>query len=101
MLGVGRSTDKVLSSYGIRTIGHGITTVQDPEDYAEVWNVILALIQDIGHKLRVNNKNAGGVAICIRYIAAKQRAGMQWQCQLSLRPPSAAIIAKEAFRLFE
>lgn len=147
MLGVGRSTEKVLSSYGIHTIGqlanafpdmmerkfgkngmmlqafangldrskvapqdyeppmksigHGITTVQDLENNAEVWNVMLSLTQDIGHKLRVYNKNAGGVAIYIRYIVDKQLAGKQWQCQLPIRTHSAAIIAKEAFRLFE
>lgn len=147
MLGVGRSTDKFLSSYGIHTIGqlanaypdlvqrklgkngmvllafangedrskvapqdyeppmksigHGITTMQDLENNAEVWNIMLALTQDIGHKLRVYNKNAAGVAIYIRYIVDKQIAGKQWQCQLPVRTHSAAIIAKEAYRLFE
>ena len=147
MLGVGRSTEKLLSSYGIHTIGqlanaypdlmqrklgkngivllsfangedrskvapqdyeppmksigHGITTMQDLENNAEVWNIMLALTQDIGHKLRVYNKNAGGVAIYIRYIVDKQIAGKQWQCQLPVRTHSAAIIAKEAYRLFE
>ena len=147
MLGVGRSTEKFLSSYGIHTIGqlanaypdlmqrklgkngmvllafangedrskvapqdyeppmksigHGITTMQDLENNAEVWNIMLALTQDIGHKLRVYNKNAAGVAIYIRYIVNKQIAGKQWQCQLPVRTHSAAIIAKEAYQLFE
>ena len=147
MLGVGRSTEKFLSSYGIHTIGqlanaypdlmqrklgkngmvllafangedrskvapqdyeppmksigHGITTMQDLENNAEVWNIMLALTQDIGHKLRVYNKNAAGVAIYIRYIEDKQIAGKQWQCQLPVRTHSAAIIAKEAYRIFE
>ena len=101
LLGVGRSTDKVLSSYGIHTIGelanaypdliqrklgkngmmllafangedrsrvapqdyeppmksvgHGITTVQDLENNAEVWNIILALVV-FGDKTVVYNK---------------------------------------------
>lgn len=147
LLGVGRSTEKFLSSYGIHTIGqlanaypdlmqrklgkngmvllafangedrskvasqdyeppmksigHGLTTMQDLENNAEVWNIMLALTQDIGHKLRVYNKNAAGVAIYIRYIVDKQIAGKQWQCQLPVRTHSAAIIAKEAYRLFE
>ena len=147
MLGVGRSMETFLSSYGIHTIGqlanaypdlmrrklgkngmvllafangedrskvapqdyeppmksigHGITTMQDLENNAEVWNIMLALTQDIGHKLRVYNKNAAGVAIYIRYIVDKQIAGKQWQCQLPVRTHSAAIIAKEAYRLFE
>ena len=62
--------------------------------------MILSLTQDIGHKLRVYNKNAGGVAIYIRYIVDKHLAGKQWQCQLPVKTHSAAIIAKEAFRLF-
>ena len=147
LLGVGTSTEKFLSSYGIHTIGqlanaypdlmqrklgkngmvllafangedrskvapqdyeppmksigHGITTMQDLENNAEVWNIMLALTQDIGHKLRVYNKNAAGVAIYIRYIVDKQIAGKQWQCQLPVRTHSAAVIAKEAYRLFE
>lgn len=85
----------------MKSVGHGITTVQDLENNAEVWNIILALTQDIGHKLRVYNKNASGVAIYIRYIQDKQLGGKQWQCQLPVRTHSAAIIAREAYRLFE
>ena len=144
MLGVGRATERVLSSYGIHTIGqlanaypdlihrrfgkngdallafangldrsrvapqnyeppmksvgHGITTMQDLENNAEVWNIMLALTQDIGHKLRVYNKNAGGVSI---YIRDCELHGKQWQCQLPIRTHSTAIIAKQAYQLFE
>lgn len=144
MLGVGRSTEKVLASYGIHTIGqlanaypdlihrrfgkngdallafangldrsrvapqnyeppmksvgHGITTMQDLENNAEVWNVMLALTQDIGHKLRIYNKNACGVAI---YIRDCELHGKQWQCQLPISTHSAAIIARQAYQLFE
>lgn len=144
MIGVGRATEKLLSSYGIHTIGelanaypdliqrklgkngmvllafangedrskvapqdyeppmksigHGITTMQDLENNAEVWNIMLALTQDIGHKLREYNKNAAGVAI---YIRDNQLHVKQWQCQLPVRTHSAAIIAREAYRLFE
>lgn len=144
MLGVGRATEKVLSSYGIKTIGdlanappelirrkfgkcgvmllayangldrsrvapqdyeppmksigHGLTTPEDLENPAEVWRLMLALTQDIGHKLRVYNKNACGVAI---YIRDNQLRGKQWQCQLPVRTHSAAVLAEEAFSLFE
>lgn len=144
MIGVGRATEKFLSSYGIHTIGelanaypdliqrklgkngmvllafangedrskvapqdyeppmksigHGITTMQDLENDAEVWNIILALTQDIGHKLQAYNKNAAGVAI---YIRDNQLHINQWQCRLPVRTHSAAVIAKEAYRLFE
>ena len=85
----------------MKSVGHGITTVQDLENNAEVWNLILALSQDIGHKLRVYNKNACGVAIYVRYIQDKQLAGKQWQCQIPIATHSAAIIAKAAYELFE
>lgn len=85
----------------MKSVGHGITTMQDLENNAEVWNVMLALTQDIGHKLREYNKNASAVAVYIRYTQEKQLFGKQWQCQLPVRTHSAAIIAKEAYRLFE
>ena len=82
----------------MKSIGHGITTMQDLENDAEVWNIILALTQDIGHKLQAYNKNAAGVAI---YIRDNQLHINQWQCRLPVRTHSAAVIAKEAYRLFE
>lgn len=85
----------------MKSVGHGITTMQDLENNAEVWRIMLALTQDIGKKLRLYNKNAGGVAIYIRYVRDKQIFGKQWQCQLPMRTHSAAIIAKEAYSLFE
>lgn len=143
MLGVGRATEKVLSAYGIKTIGelakaspelikgrlgkcglmcvqyangldcspvapmdfeapiksvgHGITTRQDLENPAEVWNIMLSLTQDIGHKLRVYEKRAAGVQIDIR---DNQLAHKQWQCPLVNRTNSSAIIAETAFDLF-
>ena len=85
----------------MKSVGHGITTVQDLENDAEVWNLMLALSQDIGHKLRVYNKNTCGVAIHIRYVHEKQLGGKQWQCQIPVATHSAAIIAKAAYELFE
>ena len=81
----------------IKSVGHGITTKEDLENPAEVWNVMLSLVQDIGHKLRVYNKKAGGVAICIRN---NQLETKQWQCQLPVKTYSSAMIAKAAFDLF-
>lgn len=143
LLGVGRATEKVLTSYGIKTIGdlakapqdliqrrlgkrgllcmhyangldispvapaeyeapvksvgHSITTRQDLENPAEVWNIMLSLTQDIGHKLRVYDKRAAGVQIDIRDNQLRHK---QWQCQMTNRTNSSAIIAKAAFDLF-
>ena len=81
----------------IKSIGHGITTREDLENSAEVWNVMLSLMQDVGHKLRVYEKNAGGVAIDIRNCELSHK---QWQCQLPAATHSTSILAKEAFSLF-
>ena len=143
LLGVGRSTEKKLSSLGIRTIGdianrpadfftrkfgkfgttlwqfangidqsrvisvdthvpaksvgHGITTMQDLENPAEVWKVMLALSQDIGHKLHLYDMKASGVAIDIR---DNRLFTKQWQKGLSISTQSPTYIAKEAFDLF-
>ena len=63
----------------MKSVGHGITTVQDLENNAEVWNLILALSQDIGHKLRVYNKNACGVAIYVRYMHCGAEVEIEWK----------------------
>ena len=143
LLGVGRATEKKLSSIGIRTIGqiaqypsdffqrklgkcgvdlwrfanglddspvvvrdieapdksvgHGMTAVQDLENNAEVWKFILELCQDIGHKLYVYNKKTTGIAIAIR---DNQLFSKQWQCVISTPTQSPSCIAKEAFSLF-
>ena len=41
------------------------------------------------------------MAIFVRYVQDKQIFGKQWQCQLPMRTHSAAIIAREAYGLFE
>lgn len=84
--------------FPVNSIGHGLTTPQDLENNAEVWNIILSLTQDIGHKLRTIGKKAAGVAI---YIRDSELHGKQWQCQLTMQTYSSSIIAKEAYLLFE
>ena len=143
MLGIGRATEKKLSSVGIytigqiaqfpvdffqrrlgkcgvdiwrfangldtspvtvrdieapdKTVGHGMTAIQDLENPAEVWKFILELCQDIGHRLFVFNKKATGIAIAIR---DKNLFTKQWQCGLPVSTQSPSVIAKEAFSLF-
>lgn len=143
MLGVGRATEKVLTLFGIHTIGelaaapdlvlqnrlgkngmllkrfangmdtspvmrsdyvspvksigHGITTLQDLENPAEVWAVMLDLVQDIGTKLRAHQKKAGGISICIRNNELHSR---EWQCKFELPTHSPTHLARAAFDLF-
>ena len=143
LLGVGRATEKVLSGYGIHTIGelaatsddflkcrlgknglaikkyanglddspvmrsdyvspvksigHGITTMQDLENNAEVWCVMLELVQEIGTKLRAHKKKAGGIAISIRNNELYTK---EWQCRISIPTQSPTYLAKTAIALF-
>ncbi|MDO5401340.1 MAG: DNA polymerase IV [Eubacteriales bacterium] len=144
MLGVGRATEKALSSYGIRTIGqlaaapdclmqsrfgknglalkryangedrspvmrsdyvspvksigHGTTTLQDLENDAEVWAVMLELVQDIGTKLRTHKKKAQGIAISIRN---NELYSKEWQQKFGMPTQSPTHLAKTAFELFQ
>ncbi len=144
LLGVGHSTTKTLTSYGIHTIGdlagtspdflqrkfgknglklwrfangndtsavmpsgfvspvksigHGITTVEDLKTEEEVWALFLELTQDIGHKLRVHQKCAEGIAI---YIRDNTLYAKQWQKKIGFPTQSPMLIAKAAFELFQ
>lgn len=82
----------------VKSIGHGTTTVADLENSEQVWAVFLELTQEIGHKLRVHQKCAEGVAIHIRDNTLFTR---QWQCRFDLPTQSPMLIAKAAFALFK
>ncbi len=82
----------------IKSVGHGITTTQDLENSAEVWSVMLALVQDIGTKLRRHKKVASGVAISVRN---QELVIKEWQCKLPMPTQSPSLLAKAAFALFD
>jgi DNA polymerase-4 len=81
-----------------KSVGHGTTTLQDLENPAEVWGVMLGLVQDIGRKLRIFKKKATGVSI---YIRDNELFTKQWQCQLPIPTRSPGHLARAAFHLFE
>lgn len=82
----------------VKSVGHGITTIEDLENDEQVWPVFLELTQDIGHKLRVHKKCADGVAI---HIWDNTLFSKQWQTALDMPTQSPMLIAKAAFALFE
>lgn len=82
----------------VKSIGHGITCVADLEDEEEVWKVILALSQDIGHRLRVHELSARGVQIAVR---GNDLLGSQFQCKLPFKTQLPSEIGAAAFRLFQ
>lgn len=81
-----------------KSVGHGITTLQDLENEQEVWNVMLELVQDINRKLVEYGKKAGGIAIYVRDNALITK---QWQHKLELPIQASLSLAREAFNLFK
>lgn len=82
----------------VKSIGHGITCVADLEDDEEVWKVILALSQDVGHRLRVHELSARGVQVSVR---GNDLLGSQFQCKLPCKTQLPSEIAAAAHRLFQ
>lgn len=82
----------------VKSVGHGITTCEDLLDESEVYKVFLHLSQDIGHRLRMYEKKAGGVQIAIRDNELYYK---QFQKQLPILTQSPTILANEAQKLFK
>ena len=82
----------------VKSIGHGITAIQDLENSAEVWRVMLELVQEVGSKLRLHKKRAGGVAVNIRRNDLLSR---EWQCKTKMPTQSPSVLAETAFDLFQ
>lgn len=82
----------------VKSIGHGITCVEDLVCAEEVFLVMLELSQDIGHKLRMNDFNAGGVQIFVRDNALQCR---QYQGILEVPTQSPAELTARGRELFE
>ena len=80
-----------------KSVGNGITAPYDLETSDEVWQLMLELSQEVGHRLSVFGKSAGSVAIQIKDNLLNVR---QWQIPLSEETQSAYLIAKAAFELF-
>ena len=81
----------------IKSIGHGITCVEDLVNADEVFLVMLQLAQDVGHKLRENDFLARGVEITVK---DNKLAWKQYQAQLEVPTQSPAELAGRARILF-
>ena len=82
----------------VKSISHGITTVNDLTNNDEVWTIILELTQEISFKLRKQNLRAGGVSVNIRNNELQFE---QFQMKFLSSEESAINIAKYAFSLFK
>lgn len=81
----------------VKSIGHGITCVSDLLNNDEVHKVILALSQDIGHRLRVHELSARGVQV---YVRGNDLYGSQFQCKLPFTTQLPCEIAETAYKHF-
>lgn len=81
----------------VKSVGRGITCNADLFNEEEVWKVMLALSQDIGHKLRLHKLEATGVQIFIRNSELYHR---QYQARLPLPTRSPILLARAARELF-
>ena len=81
----------------VKSVGRGITCNGVLFNEEEVWKVMLALSQDIGHKLRLHGLEATGVQIFIRNSELYHR---QYQEKLPLPTRSPLLIAQAARELF-
>lgn len=79
----------------IKSVGHGITCTADLENEDEVWKVMLELLQDLGHRLRIHKLKASGVQISSNDLGFRQ-----YQAPFTLATQSPSVIAHKAIQIF-
>lgn len=79
-----------------KSIGHGVTCVQNLDNYDEANKVIVSLCQDIGYKLRKSHLCAGGVSLTVK---DKNLVCQTYQSRLKAPTQDELVISKEAFKL--
>ena len=79
-----------------KSIGHGITCVEDIVNTEEAKAVIFTLCQDIGHRLRAEGVRARGVSLGIK---DKDLSYASFRKKLEFPTQDEAKIANEAFKL--
>ncbi len=82
----------------VKSVGHGVTCTRDLESGYEVWLVLLALAQDVGHRLRVHELQAKGVQVTVRDCDLGWK---QWQMPLGQPTQSPYEIACAGYALFK
>lgn len=95
----GRDESPVVSEENaapIKSMSHGTTTARDLETYDEIKTVILALCEELGHRLLALKRKACAVNITLRDNKLMTR---QYQCRLDMPTDSYSVIAKRAFAL--
>ena len=81
-----------------KSVGHGITCKFDVLNDEEVEQVVFALVQEIGYKLRTMNLRAKGVQV---YIRDNKLFFYGWQTPLEMATQNSADIGKTAIELIK
>ncbi len=95
----GRDESPVVSEENaepIKSMSHGTTTARDLCTYDEVKTVVLALCEELGHRLLALKIKARTVSISLRDCKLMTR---QYQCRLDMPTDSYSVIARRAFEL--
>jgi len=79
-----------------KSIGHGVTCVENLDNYDEANKVIVSLCQDIGYKLRKQHLSALGVALTVK---DKNLVCQSYQAKLSSPTQDELTISKTAYEL--
>ena len=84
-------------SFPIKSVGNGTTFIEDLQSNDEVWPMVLALSDRVGHRLREAGKLARGVSLTVK---CPDLAWKEWQTRLETPTNNAVDIAARAFTLF-
>lgn len=80
----------------VKSVGHGTTPPKDITNNEEAKQLITALCQDIGEKLRRHRMRCLGVSLSLRDKSLKTNC---FQCRLDMATDSTSTIAHAAYRL--
>ncbi len=81
----------------IKSVGSGITFLEDLCGNEEVWPMILSLADEVARRLRIAHKKAGGVSLTVK---CKDLSCREWQMPLEHPTSHAVEIARRAYEHF-
>lgn len=97
----GEDTGEVLPQgfvYPVKSLSHGVTCSRDLRSMEEVWQVMLSLSQEVGHRLRAHGLAAREAQLAIR--GGDTLNGAMWSSRLPCPTQSPLELAQDARLLF-
>ena len=81
----------------VKSVGHGVTCVEDLTEGEQVWLVLYELSQDVGHRLRRHRLLARSVQVSVR---DRELGWVEWQRPLPYPSQSPFELAAAGYELF-